>query len=175
MKWNSIVIIARTSNYPVFKGSNDIVTRFVIGLSGWPCRICDSLHGPGFWDTIWHEIVHSRIKRKILTANSASGIVDLKTWLPALVMTRSRHIFQARDKSRYNDVSANSPDFSHVDICVRTEQDTYDNSVNGIVTLYVKLLEEWFHENCEESMRRNDRTAMRTTFTSLRKHVRYSV
>lgn len=57
-------------------------------------------------------------------------------------MTRSRHIFQARDKSRYNDVGRNSPDFSHVDICVRTEQDTYDNSVNGIVTLYVKLVEK---------------------------------
>ncbi|XP_012246675.1 uncharacterized protein LOC100743567 [Bombus impatiens] len=49
---------------------------------------------------------------------------------------------QARDKSRYNDVSRNSPDFSHVDICVRTEQDTYDNSVNGIATLYVQLVEK---------------------------------
>lgn len=57
-------------------------------------------------------------------------------------MTRSRHIFQARDKSRYDDVGKNSPDFSHVDICVRTEQDTYDNSVNGIVTLYAELLEK---------------------------------
>lgn len=58
----------------VIKGNNDIVTRFVIGLSGWSCGICDSLHGPGFWDTIWHKIVHSRIERKILTANSASGM-----------------------------------------------------------------------------------------------------
>ncbi|XP_048267269.1 uncharacterized protein LOC105666395 isoform X2 [Bombus terrestris] len=49
---------------------------------------------------------------------------------------------QARDKSRYDDVGKNSPDFSHVDICVRTEQDTYDNSVNGIVTLYAELLEK---------------------------------
>lgn len=144
-----------TGNYPAIKGNNDIVTRFVIGLSGWSCRICDSLHGPGFRDTVRHKIVHSRIKRKILTADSASGMVDLKTRQPVLVTTRSRRIFQARDKSRYNDVSRNSPDFSHVDICVRTEQDTYDNSVNGIVTLYVKLVEKWFHENCEESTRRN--------------------
>lgn len=154
-----VISLSRTGNYPVIKGNSDIVTRFVIGLSGWSCRICDSLHGPGFRDTIWHKIVHSRIKRKILTANSASGIVDLKTRQPVLVTTRSRlvttHIFQARDKSRYNDVSRNSPDFSHVDICVRTEQDTYDNSVNGIATLYVQLVEKWFHENCEESTRRN--------------------
>lgn len=80
-----MVIVWRTSNYAVIKGNNDIVTRFVIGLSGWSCRICDSVHGPGFWDTIWHEIVHCRIKRKILAANSASGIVDLiKTWQPVL-------------------------------------------------------------------------------------------
>lgn len=59
-----------------------MVTRFVIGLSGWSWRICDSLDGPGFWDTIRHEIVHSRIKRKILTADSASGMVDLKTRQP---------------------------------------------------------------------------------------------
>lgn len=83
--------------------------------------------------------------------------VESKTRQPVLVMTRSRHIFQARDKSRYDDVGKNSPDFSHVDICVRTEQDTYDNSVNGIVTLYAELLEKWFHENCEESTRHNVR------------------
>lgn len=70
-----VIWLSRTGSYPVIKGNDDIVTRFVIGLSGWSCRICDSLHGPGFRDTIRHKIVHSRIKRKILTANSASGIV----------------------------------------------------------------------------------------------------
>ncbi|XP_078033254.1 uncharacterized protein LOC144468022 [Augochlora pura] len=45
--------------------------------------------------------------------------------------------FQVRDSSHYRDGSKKLPDFSHVDICVRTEEDTYDNYVNGIVTLYV--------------------------------------
>ncbi|XP_033333804.2 uncharacterized protein LOC117224777 [Megalopta genalis] len=44
---------------------------------------------------------------------------------------------QVRDRSHYKDVITKSPDFSHVDICVRTEEDTYDSYVNGIVTLYV--------------------------------------
>lgn len=44
---------------------------------------------------------------------------------------------QVRDRSHYDDVKISSPDFSHVDICVRTEEDTYDNSVNGLVTLYM--------------------------------------
>ncbi|KAG6800338.1 hypothetical protein HZU73_04334 [Apis mellifera caucasica] len=68
-----------------------------------------------------------------------SGIpYGTKLCIPELNAKFLRQIpLQARDRSHYNDVKTNSPDFSHVDICVRTEEDTYDNSVNGIVTLYV--------------------------------------
>ncbi|CAK9812962.1 hypothetical protein ANTPLA_LOCUS7612 [Anthophora plagiata] len=61
-----------------------------------------------------------------------------KLCIPDLNEKFQRQIpLQARDRSHYDDVETKSPDFSHVDICVRTEEDTYDNSVNGIVTLYV--------------------------------------
>ncbi|PBC31637.1 hypothetical protein APICC_05755 [Apis cerana cerana] len=68
-----------------------------------------------------------------------SGIpYGTKLCIPELNAKFLRQIpLQARDRSHYNDVKTNSPDFSHIDICVRTEEDTYDNSVNGIVTLYV--------------------------------------
>ncbi|CAK9819982.1 hypothetical protein ANTQUA_LOCUS10393 [Anthophora quadrimaculata] len=61
-----------------------------------------------------------------------------KLCIPELNEKFQRQIpLQARDRSHYDDVQTESLDFSHVDICVRTEEDTYDNSVNGIVTLYV--------------------------------------
>ncbi|KOC65529.1 hypothetical protein WH47_00499, partial [Habropoda laboriosa] len=61
-----------------------------------------------------------------------------KLCIPQLNEKFQRQIpLQARDRSHYDDVKTSSPDFSHLDICVRTEEDTYDNSVNGIVTLYV--------------------------------------
>ncbi|XP_043258706.1 uncharacterized protein LOC122400961 [Colletes gigas] len=68
-----------------------------------------------------------------------SGIpYGTKLCIPELNAKFNRQIpLQARDKSQYGDVETKSPDFSHVDICVRTEEDTYDNSVNGLVTLYV--------------------------------------
>ncbi|XP_076759259.1 uncharacterized protein LOC143428346 [Xylocopa sonorina] len=68
-----------------------------------------------------------------------SGILyGTKLCIPELNAKFLRQIpLQARDRSHYEDVKTNSPDFSHVDICVRTEEDTYDNSVNGIVTLYM--------------------------------------
>ncbi|CAL7950365.1 unnamed protein product [Xylocopa violacea] len=68
-----------------------------------------------------------------------SGIpYGTKLCIPELNAKFLRQIpLQARDRSHYEDAKTNSPDFSHVDICVRTEEDTYDNSVNGIVTLYV--------------------------------------
>ncbi|KOX70642.1 hypothetical protein WN51_03700, partial [Melipona quadrifasciata] len=68
-----------------------------------------------------------------------SGIpYGTKLCIPELNAKFLRNIpLQARDKSHYSNVKTNSPDFSHVDICVRTEEDTYDNSVNRVVTLYV--------------------------------------
>lgn len=55
----------------------------------------------------------------------------------SLIVAFDNRTYQARDKSCYGDVKTRSPNFSHVDICVRTEQDTYDHSVNGLVTIYV--------------------------------------
>ncbi|XP_076180868.1 uncharacterized protein LOC143153477 isoform X2 [Ptiloglossa arizonensis] len=68
-----------------------------------------------------------------------SGIpYGTKLCIPELNVKFNRNIpLQARDKSCYGDVKTRSPNFSHVDICVRTEQDTYDHSVNGLVTIYV--------------------------------------
>ncbi|XP_034178472.1 uncharacterized protein LOC117603423 [Osmia lignaria lignaria] len=68
-----------------------------------------------------------------------SGIpYGTKVCIPELNAKFQRQIpLQVRDRSHYDDVKSKLPDFSHVDICVRTEEDTYDNSVNGIVTLYV--------------------------------------
>ncbi|XP_076241089.1 uncharacterized protein LOC143183448 [Calliopsis andreniformis] len=68
-----------------------------------------------------------------------SGIpYGTKLCIPELNAKFRRQIpLQARDKSHYYGVTSRSPDFSHVDICVRSEEDSYDNSVNGIVTLYV--------------------------------------
>ncbi|KAG7211019.1 hypothetical protein KM043_016381 [Ampulex compressa] len=43
---------------------------------------------------------------------------------------------QVRDSSPSSNQSRH-PDFSHVEIAVRTEEDTYDKSVNKDVTLYV--------------------------------------
>ncbi|EFN81744.1 uncharacterized protein LOC105185774 [Harpegnathos saltator] len=44
--------------------------------------------------------------------------------------------FEVRDQVDYgkDDVT---PDFSSLEICVRTEEDTYDTYVNGLVTIYV--------------------------------------
>ena len=68
-----------------------------------------------------------------------SGIpYGTKVCIPELNAKLQRQIpLQVRDRSHYDDVKSKLPDFSHVDICVRTEEDTYDNSVNGIVTIYV--------------------------------------
>ncbi|XP_076643443.1 uncharacterized protein LOC143353763 [Halictus rubicundus] len=68
-----------------------------------------------------------------------SGIpYGTKVCIPELNAKFDRQIpLQARDRTHYSDGKAKSPDFSHIDICVRTEEDTYDNSVNGVVTLYV--------------------------------------
>ncbi|XP_076284784.1 uncharacterized protein LOC143211206 [Lasioglossum baleicum] len=68
-----------------------------------------------------------------------SGIpYGTKVCIPDLNAKFGRQIpLQARDTTHYSDGNSKSPDFSHIDICVRTEEDTYDNAVNGVVTLYV--------------------------------------
>lgn len=49
---------------------------------------------------------------------------------------RESPLCQIRDQVDYekNDVA---PDFSSMEICVRTEEDTYDNYLNRLVTVYV--------------------------------------
>ncbi|XP_003703177.3 uncharacterized protein LOC100877542 [Megachile rotundata] len=68
-----------------------------------------------------------------------SGIpYGTKVCIPELNAKFQRRIpLEVRDRSHYGDVKSKLPDFSHVDICVRTEEDTYDHSVNGVVSLYV--------------------------------------
>ncbi|KZC07180.1 hypothetical protein WN55_08562, partial [Dufourea novaeangliae] len=85
------------------------------------------------------DFLDGRTEFVTLSMDLDSGIpYGTKVCIPELNAKFSRQIpFQVRDRSHYSDVKTNSPDFSHVDICVRTEEDTYDNSVNGIITLYV--------------------------------------
>ncbi|XP_031836344.1 uncharacterized protein LOC116428636 [Nomia melanderi] len=84
------------------------------------------------------DFLDGRVEFVTVSMDLDSGIpYGTKVCIPELNEKFGRQIpFQARDRTRYDDVQG-KPDFSHVDICVRTEEDTYDNSVNGIVTLYV--------------------------------------
>lgn len=44
---------------------------------------------------------------------------------------------QIRDQVDYEDNVDVENDFSRLEICVRTEEDTYDTYVNDVVTVYV--------------------------------------
>ncbi|XP_043506696.1 uncharacterized protein LOC122527009 [Frieseomelitta varia] len=85
------------------------------------------------------DYIDERAEFVTVSMDLDSGIpYGTKLCIPELNEKFLRKIpLEARDKSHYNNVKTNSPDFSHVDICVRTEEDTYDNSVNRVVTLYV--------------------------------------
>ena len=85
------------------------------------------------------DFLDGRAEFVTISMDLDSGIpYGTKICIPELNAKFRRQIpLQARDKSHYSDVKTRSADFSHVDICVRSEEDSYDNSVNGVVTLYV--------------------------------------
>ncbi|XP_053984943.1 uncharacterized protein LOC128896502 [Hylaeus anthracinus] len=87
----------------------------------------------------FQDFLDGRVEFVSISMDLDSGIpYGTKVCIPELNAKFSRQIpLQARDRSHYSDAKTNSPDFSHVEICVRSEEDTYDNSVNGLVTLYI--------------------------------------
>ena len=85
------------------------------------------------------DFLDGRAEFVTISMDLDSGIpYGTKFCIPELNAKFRRQIpLQARDKSHYSGVKTSTADFSHVDICVRSEEDSYDNSVNGVVTLYV--------------------------------------